>query len=127
MKILDEAMLLEFRCKPMCEHCGRRTQTGLDPHHIIAKGMGGANRMDVLLNLVALCRQCHMQVHDGHISRTTLLGIVARREDMSATEVFDTLRRKEREASRHYREADQRADGRQPDHQGPGVADPIST
>lgn len=44
----------------LCQWC--RTPGGrLDPHHILPRGRGGK---DVLINLVALHRQCHRYVHE---------------------------------------------------------------
>lgn len=80
MKIIDEALLDCFRRKEACEWCHARTRAGLDPHHIIAKGMGGGNRLDHPWNLVALCRACHQLVHQGQILRIDLWAIVAARE-----------------------------------------------
>lgn len=40
-----------------CEVCDNRA---VDIHHINARGMGGSNAKDVIENLQALCRQCHM-------------------------------------------------------------------
>lgn len=44
-----------------CEVCGRK---GQDIHHIKARGMGGSKERDVIENLQALCRQCHLDYGD---------------------------------------------------------------
>lgn len=52
----------------------------VQPHHVWAKGMGGAGRMDVAVNLIALDIHCHAAVHAGKITRNKLLTIIAKRE-----------------------------------------------
>lgn len=37
---------------------------GLDPHHVIFKSAGG---LDVLNNLITLCRKCHDDIHAGRL------------------------------------------------------------
>ena len=62
-----------------CEICGKRA---VDIHHINARGMGGSKSKDTIENLMALCRQDHIewgdkkqfkeelqQIHDEYISR----------------------------------------------------------
>ena len=44
-----------------CEACGRKA---VDIHHIDSRGMGGSNKADVIDNLQALCRQCHVVMGD---------------------------------------------------------------
>jgi len=46
-----------------CECCGSRA---VDIHHIVARGMGGVsdNRLDVIENLMAVCRECHIKCGD---------------------------------------------------------------
>ena len=44
-----------------CEVCG---QKAVDIHHISAKGMGGSKKKDVIENLMALCRKCHINLGD---------------------------------------------------------------
>lgn len=43
-----------------CEVCGRKA---VDIHHIEARGMGGTKR-DVINNLMAVCRECHVEYGD---------------------------------------------------------------
>ena len=43
---------------PICERCGRRPATLV--HHIVRKDKGGS---DDPLNLQALCKLCHAQIH----------------------------------------------------------------
>jgi len=44
-----------------CEVCGSKA---VDIHHIKARGMGGSNTKDVIENLQALCRKCHLDFGD---------------------------------------------------------------
>lgn len=44
-----------------CEVCNSRA---VDIHHINARGMGGSNVRDILSNLMALCRECHVKYGD---------------------------------------------------------------
>jgi 5-methylcytosine-specific restriction endonuclease McrA len=44
-----------------CEVCGAKA---VDIHHIKARGMGGSNTKDVIENLQALCRKCHLDFGD---------------------------------------------------------------
>jgi 5-methylcytosine-specific restriction endonuclease McrA len=44
-----------------CEVCGAKA---VDIHHIKARGMGGSNTKDVIENLQALCRKCHVDFGD---------------------------------------------------------------
>jgi hypothetical protein len=37
---------------------------GLDPHHVIYRSAGG---LDVLNNLITLCRKCHDDIHAGRL------------------------------------------------------------
>lgn len=44
-----------------CEVCGKRA---VDIHHIEARGMGGTKKVDTIENLMALCREHHLQYGD---------------------------------------------------------------
>jgi len=44
-----------------CEICGC---VAVDIHHIEARGMGGKKSKDVIENLQALCRKCHIEYGD---------------------------------------------------------------
>jgi hypothetical protein len=93
VKIIDEPLLHEFRCKPWCEHCKYTSMGMLEPHHLRGKGMGGWSRFDVKYNLIALCRFCHQSYHDGRIDKAKLMAIVARRERVTVEELEEMLRR----------------------------------
>ena len=44
-----------------CEVCGSQS---VDIHHINARGMGGSKTADVIENLMALDRECHIKYGD---------------------------------------------------------------
>ena len=44
-----------------CEVCGSQA---VDIHHINARGMGGSKTADVIENLMALDRECHIKYGD---------------------------------------------------------------
>lgn len=90
MKVIDPALLDEFRSRGVCELCNR---PGSDPDHwFFARGMGAGGQLDVPENLLTLCRRCHDLRHqEGRPSKEVLLLIVARREGKSVEEVEQTL------------------------------------
>lgn len=55
-----------------CEVCGTRA---VDIHHIEARGMGGSKHADVIENLMALCRKCHVEYGDRKDIKDWLQGI----------------------------------------------------
>ena len=44
-----------------CEVCGTKAT---DIHHIDCRGMGGTKKEEAIDNLMALCRQCHLDYGD---------------------------------------------------------------
>jgi hypothetical protein len=44
-----------------CEVCGCKA---VDIHHILRRGMGGSKEKDHIDNLMAVCRECHIQYGD---------------------------------------------------------------
>lgn len=52
-----------------CEVCGSKA---VDIHHIEARGMGGSKTADIVENLMALCRICHMKFGDIKIYKEML-------------------------------------------------------
>lgn len=95
MRIVNESVLNLFRNKEVCEWCRRRTSSDqpLHPHHFRAKGMGGGRRLDHPWNLLALCFQCHNEVHNGQIPRCDLLAVIAAREKVNQEEIQAELDR----------------------------------
>lgn len=91
MKIINDALLQEFRIKTECELCGRRTRQGLDPCHYLARGMGSSHRLDIRINLAAACRDCHSKQHSGQLPRRRLLAVIAAREKRTAEAIVAEL------------------------------------
>lgn len=103
MKVENEQLLQAFREKKRCEICGEPATVPLHPHHIYARGMGGAARLDVSINLLAVCPADHTAIHLGSLTikdrkatRRDLLDFVARREGTTIeaieAELFRLLR-----------------------------------
>ena len=98
MRIVNEKTLDLFRGPGKCEWCGRLVRRR-EPHHIFGRGYGGAERVDVKINLIALCAvyaggaNCHHELHQGRILRADLLAKVAAREGMLQAEVEAEVRR----------------------------------
>ena len=55
-----------------CEVCDK---SAVDIHHIEARGMGGTKKKDVIENLMAVCRKCHIDYGDETRSKDLLIGI----------------------------------------------------
>lgn len=62
-RIVNKTLLKEYRQKP-CRLCGSRI--GVCAHHIKTKKSGGH---DHKLNLIALCINCHVQIHAHGLNR----------------------------------------------------------
>jgi len=45
-------------------------------HHIHPKGMGGTAGKDVIENLIALCRECHIKAHQSKLSKDYLRSLI---------------------------------------------------
>jgi len=60
-KIYLEAMGFSTTDWIPCEVCGA---TAVDIHHIDSRGMGGSKTADIIENLMALCRICHVAYGD---------------------------------------------------------------
>lgn len=58
-----------------CEVCGTRA---VDIHHISARGMGGSKTKDDIQNLMALCRECHIEYGDKKQHMDSLMGVHAK-------------------------------------------------
>ena len=62
----------------VCESC--YGIGALECHHIFTRGAGGGQRLDVRINLIMLCKECHEQAQRNRIPRRTLLALAAERE-----------------------------------------------
>lgn len=60
-QIYMKAMKYDIHDFIPCEVCDNKAT---DIHHIEARGMGGSNEKDVIENLMALCRKCHIEFGD---------------------------------------------------------------
>lgn len=60
-KIYFEAFGYDISDWIPCEAC---PGTAVDIHHIDSRGMGGSKEKDVITNLQALCRDCHLKYGD---------------------------------------------------------------
>jgi hypothetical protein len=103
MKIVNAALLKQFRTPGYCEICNFYV-IKREPHHLRRTGMGGNGRLDVRVNLIALggnlklpdgrerflCR-CHRLIHDGKIPAERVLSIVALREKCNPVEIEEVL------------------------------------
>ncbi len=74
IRIVDESVLQAARNMGQCEVCGRPGPT--DPAHISSRGSGGDDTNE---NVVAACRLCHREQHQGLISLERFRQIVANR------------------------------------------------
>ncbi len=90
MKVIDEGLLDEFRSAGRCEFCGKHFQSR-HPHHLWARGMGGGSRLDVRINIIALCPPCHNATHAGIIMRPDLLAVVAAREGLLQSQIEEEI------------------------------------
>ena len=92
MRIIDEKLLSRFRGPGFCDWCKKYVR-GRHPHHLWRRGIGGAWRMDLAINLAALCYafqggdNCHERAHSGEILRCDLLAIVAAREGVQQADI----------------------------------------
>ncbi len=92
--IIDDKLLSSMRSPGPCEICGTYCPRR-EVHHIFARGMSGAFRMDIPINLLSTgtfpyC-SCHALAHSGRLERSALLQIVAGREGREVEEMVDEL------------------------------------
>lgn len=79
VRVVNESLLDLFRKSGNCENCTKWCDRR-EPHHHRGRGQG-AMRIDLAINLVALCLECHHSAHfSSDPSRAKLLAIIAKRE-----------------------------------------------
>lgn len=91
MIVIDEYLLASIRLEPCC-WCDLPGPS--EASHTFAKGMGGAFRLDVVENVLPVCRECHQAHHDGsksprnglRLGRYAMLCLSAVRIGISADE-----------------------------------------
>lgn len=78
MKIVDDPLRRKYSGRGRCQFCGQWSEAR-HCHHIFARGPSSCRQLDVPENLIALCPQCHAEVHAANILREDLLAVVAAR------------------------------------------------
>ena len=92
MRIENESALDRCRYAVACEYCGKKSRTGRDPAHIFPRGLGDAKRLDIDVNLVALCREDHSRSHaGGSPTKSELLAIAAEREKTTVEAITEVV------------------------------------
>lgn len=98
MTIIDPDFLKSCHSAGPCEYCGVMCRER-ECHHVIPRGAGGANRLDIPLNAVRLGATrpyplclCHRSVTDGNISQAEMFDVVAAREGVLVDDVEAVLR-----------------------------------
>lgn len=95
MIVLDPPLLARIRKEP-CAHCYKPGPS--EASHTFAKGIGGA-QLDVVENILPLCRECHQAHHDGkksprtkhHLGTYALICTTAVRLNRTADDIEATL------------------------------------
>ena len=87
MTYTEKGFLPQFRGPGRCELCPPEGRCGeREPHHVIARGMGGADELNLPINLISLgCCWCcghHRRYHAGQVDKWDVLEAVARREGL---------------------------------------------
>ena len=91
MKVICKKLRKEFTNAKKCEWCGKSVPH-CDAAHVFAKGMGGGRQLDIRINLIALCRRCHQDSHDGNRPmQLDLLLVVAQREDCLQDDIKNVI------------------------------------
>lgn len=94
MLVINPARLRRFRGKDRCELCCRQSPCidGLDPHHWKKRGLGGGTRLDLSINLIAVCRiPCHNDCERGVIPEAYVLRKIAAREGTTPEAIVSVL------------------------------------
>lgn len=89
MRIVNDKLLAEFRATAHCEACRDPTFYGCDPHHAFITR--GKCRLDLRINLVPLCRDCHRRVQGFRWFRDHMLIHVAYRERCNPDDIMLVL------------------------------------
>ncbi len=101
MKIIDLAIMAQFRMKSLCEFCGCYARQ-IEVHHCFGRGHGGGTRIDHPYNLIALCgaydRDCHGRAQRYVIKRSSILAVISKREDVPVADLVDFIYRARRAA-----------------------------
>lgn len=84
-RIISRAAIRECR-KSFCELCGRPAHG--EPHHVRPRSLGGS---DIRENLIQLCFDDHRDAHDGKLSHTVLIPVIAKREGLGVEEVYKRI------------------------------------
>jgi hypothetical protein len=89
--IKDTALLARVRQEPCCwPWCGRPGPS--EAAHVFTKGMGGWSRYDIAVNVVPLCRACHLRHHNGGVpTKYDLLVMAAHREGTTVQRIKDVI------------------------------------
>lgn len=94
MRIINPELLKAFHLPGPCELCGRMCKER-EPHHVIAKGMGGGRRLDSVYNMVAVGRghacPCHSTFADSIKGSTASWGAIARRQGCTPDEALAAM------------------------------------
>ena len=79
--IEDDALLNYYRNQERCSRCLQPCWP-CEPHHCYRKGMGGGSRMDVCLNILAVCRACHQHLQEAPGGREEGWRLIEKREGL---------------------------------------------
>lgn len=95
MIVKNESILRLFKGPGNCQYCGRWCNR-LEAHHATCRGIGGANRLDIIENLLAVgsvwdCG-CHDRITRGDIKPATVWLRIARREGKSVEWIMERVR-----------------------------------
>jgi HNH endonuclease len=92
MIVVNEDLLHYFRGRRRCELCGRAIPEGhtAHVHHAQQRGIGGGSRLDVALNLLAACWDCHGDLH-SKAGKDASLAVIAYREGLLPEQVQEAL------------------------------------
>lgn len=99
---INDDLLAAFARQNKCEHCN--CQGPVEGHHIFSRGLGGGTRLDIPINLIAICRRCHDGYHNRRDpTQAALLRIAARREGVTYNVAVDLMFRLRRDNGGDYR------------------------